>query len=44
MFNDANLDVAVQNTALCKMRGMGETCVSTNRCLIGLTTRVCLII
>ncbi|UNO50768.1 NAD-dependent succinate-semialdehyde dehydrogenase [Alicyclobacillus acidoterrestris] len=31
VFNDADLDVAVQNAVLCKMRGMGETCVSANR-------------
>jgi succinate-semialdehyde dehydrogenase/glutarate-semialdehyde dehydrogenase len=31
VFEDADLDAAVDNAATCKMRGMGETCVSANR-------------
>lgn len=31
VFEDADLDAAVDNAAICKMRGMGETCVSANR-------------
>ncbi|MDP9727465.1 NAD-dependent succinate-semialdehyde dehydrogenase [Alicyclobacillus tolerans] len=31
VFPDADLDAAVENAVLCKMRGMGETCVSANR-------------
>jgi succinate-semialdehyde dehydrogenase / glutarate-semialdehyde dehydrogenase len=31
VFEDADLDTAVGNAVTCKMRGMGETCVSANR-------------
>ena len=31
VFDDANLEAAVENAVTCKMRGMGETCVSANR-------------
>ncbi|CAM3941711.1 NAD-dependent succinate-semialdehyde dehydrogenase [Alicyclobacillus pomorum] len=31
VFEDANLEAAVENAVTCKMRGMGETCVSANR-------------
>lgn len=31
VFDDADLPAAVNNAVLCKMRGMGETCVSANR-------------
>lgn len=31
VFDDADLDAAVSNAVSCKMRGMGETCVSANR-------------
>lgn len=31
VFGDADLDAAVDNAVACKMRGMGETCVSANR-------------
>jgi succinate-semialdehyde dehydrogenase/glutarate-semialdehyde dehydrogenase len=31
VFEDADLDAAIDNAATCKMRGMGETCVSANR-------------
>ncbi|MCL6633922.1 MAG: NAD-dependent succinate-semialdehyde dehydrogenase, partial [Alicyclobacillus herbarius] len=31
VFADADLDAAVDNAVSCKMRGMGETCVSANR-------------
>ncbi len=31
VFADADLELAVEQAALCKMRGMGETCVSANR-------------
>ncbi len=31
VFEDANLETAVAQTLACKMRGMGETCVSANR-------------
>ncbi|MCL6454234.1 MAG: NAD-dependent succinate-semialdehyde dehydrogenase [Alicyclobacillus sp.] len=31
VFADADLDAAIDNAVACKMRGMGETCVSANR-------------
>lgn len=31
VFDDANIDDAVEQAIICKMRGMGETCVSANR-------------
>lgn len=31
VFNDADLDTAIEQAILCKMRGMGETCVAANR-------------
>ncbi|MFB5191293.1 NAD-dependent succinate-semialdehyde dehydrogenase [Alicyclobacillus fastidiosus] len=31
VFDDADLESAIQQAVLCKMRGMGETCVSANR-------------
>lgn len=31
VFDDANIDDAVEQAVICKMRGMGETCVSANR-------------
>lgn len=31
VFDDADLEDAVENAVICKMRGMGETCVSANR-------------
>lgn len=34
VFDDAHLDAAVAEAVTCKMRGMGETCVSANRIFV----------
>jgi succinate-semialdehyde dehydrogenase/glutarate-semialdehyde dehydrogenase len=34
VFDDADLDAAVAEAVTCKMRGMGETCVSANRIFV----------
>lgn len=34
VFDDAELDAAVAGAVTCKMRGMGETCVSANRIFV----------